>query len=180
MSKVSQKQLWLLPEMSSKCCFKCKKVKPIEAFHKHKGMADGHLNKCGVCVKLGVDAWREANPGCRQREHERNREAKGFRTWAEYRKDLSENAIGRRASLAKYTAKRRTQIMRAPDELTDFIMEEMAMMAETRKELYGFDWHIDHVVPLNGKNVCGLHTWRNLELIPAYHNLRKSNKFEAA
>jgi hypothetical protein len=166
--------------MSSKCCIKCKKVKPIEAFHKHKMMSDGRLNKCGVCVKDAVAQWRLDNPGCRAKEHERNRKAKGIRTRSEYLKEKSENAIGRRASLAKYTAKRRTQIMRAPDELTDFIMEEMAMMAETRKELYGFDWHIDHVVPLNGKNVCGLHTWRNLELIPAYHNLRKSNKFEAA
>ena len=68
--------------------------------------------------------------------------------------------------------------MRAPDELTNFAMEEMSKMAEMRKELFGFDWHIDHVVPLNGAKVCGLHTWRNLELIPAHENLRKSNTFE--
>lgn len=61
-------------------------------------------------------------------------------------------------------------------ELTEFVSEEAQHLRRLRNNSSGFKWHVDHIIPLNGRDVSGLHTWNNLQVIPASVNLSKGNR----
>lgn len=62
-------------------------------------------------------------------------------------------------------------------DLTDFIYMEAHSLRKLRNEFTNIEWHVDHIVPLKGHNVCGLHIWNNFAVIPKVNNLRKGNYY---
>lgn len=57
----------------------------------------------------------------------------------------------------------------------NFYIEEAYDLARRRTRATGFAWHVDHIVPLKSKLVCGLHCEQNIRVVPSGENIRKSN-----
>lgn len=160
-----------------KTCIRCNITKSLDSFHKHKGMKDGHLNKCSVCVKECVVEWRLLNPDARKIERENLRKKNNKLTREQYLAKRKKNAIGRNASSLKYAYKRRRlEEKMFVSELDEFVFEEAAKLCKLREKATGFKWHIDHIVPMMHKKACGLNTAYNLQVVPASWNVQKGNR----
>jgi 5-methylcytosine-specific restriction endonuclease McrA len=83
---------------------------------------------------------------------------------------------------AKSMKRHAAKLQRTPPWLTKEHFEEILEFYTIAKELQWLSdktdpLQVDHIVPLQGKNVSGLHVPWNLQILPASLNASKSNKF---
>jgi len=98
-------------------------------------------------------------------------------------KELQRNRQKNRLDFcAAYEAKRRAEKMqRTPKWLTEHDLKVMngfysiaAMLTRENKE----PWHVDHIIPLRGEKVSGLHVPSNLQVMRGVENVGKNNRYE--
>jgi len=83
---------------------------------------------------------------------------------------------------AKTRKRQAAKLQRTPAWLTEidyWMIEEAYELAALRTNLTGFQWEVDHIIPLQGKAVSGLHTPYNLQVIPMVENRAKNNRYGA-
>ena len=75
--------------------------------------------------------------------------------------------------------KRRARKLNATPSWADLEkIKKVYEKAQWLSKLTGLKYHVDYIIPLKGKNVCGLHCWANLQILEASLNCSKRNKVE--
>lgn len=80
----------------------------------------------------------------------------------------------------KTAAYRASKLKATPLWLEDEDYERISEMYTVAKmfQIYtGQEYHVDHIVPLQGEIVCGLHVPWNLQILPGTENQSKSNRY---
>lgn len=164
-----------------KKCSCCKEEKDIQFFGKHKNNKDGLQYQCKNCrINSCKISFKKTSP---EQLQKRNIATKIWKI-SNILKDKETAKQWRKENVAVRTnteRKRQTaKLQRIPlwtteeDKIHILCLYQLAAM---RSKYSGEKWHVDHVIPLQGKTVSGFHTPSNLQVIPAKDNLRKSNKY---
>lgn len=194
-----------MTEAETKACARCKTEKPRSAFCKDMSQRDMINHTCRECKKGDFAAYLTANRERQSQRAAQYREAnleemrakdrsryaadpgKSAKKCLGWRKRnpqrVNELAAKWKANnkakvLANVKARKAGQVQACPKWVTREQRSEMraiyirsaAISAET-----GIKHHVDHIVPLRGKTVCGLHVPWNLQVIPAKENMAKHN-----
>ena len=130
-----------------------------------RGHYDKRSVKAGVCPSC--DKIAKAKYNAKAGSKEKGRLA--TRRWVS-------NNLDRVA--AKVSEARARKLKATPSWLTSedrSVIYSMHKMAGRLTKCMGISHHVDHVVPLQGETVTGLHVPWNLRVIPAYQNHKKKN-----
>ena len=150
-----------------------------------KGHVEARRTKTGECLGCKKEAlvqWRAKNPEKvklhNEQQHKNHAEklAEKGRIYYHSNKDSLRPGI-----IARARKRQANKINRTPKWLTKIDFERMQneyKLASILTKLTGTQWHVDHIIPLQGKLVSGLHVPYNIQVISAAENASKSNKYE--
>lgn len=88
-----------------------------------------------------------------------------------------ENPDKNLAKAIRYRANKMQRFAPWERELTNLVAQEAADLCKRYESLTKVKWHVDHIIPLCGTIVSGLHVWNNLQVLSASENLSKNNNF---
>lgn len=162
-----------------KTCTKCGVDKHISGFYKNPEMADGHYNDCKDCRKSRTKQAR-ANSREAVNKRSRDRYASNPEKFRLQKRSSAQKTIGK--ILARNKAYELSKRKSFPSWAKNCFgarvkIENTYCRARKLTESTGVKYHVDHIVPLNGRMVCGLHVPSNLQILTSSENIRKRNRW---
>lgn len=140
---------YILRLYSYKYCYDCKSLLKIDKFNLDSTRVSNTKNNCKKCQSA-------------------------------YSKEYCKTENGKIVNSMQSANRRATKLQRTPSWLTEedhWMFEEIYSLTKLREKLTGVKWHVDHILPLQGKLVSGLHVPMNLQVITATENLSKGNTY---
>lgn len=141
-------------------CAGCAKVRLLSEFIDPRDKYTVELRECADCRYRAARALQKAEALARK--------------W-------SDEAVAKRKD--KSTARSKVRIA-AVKRATPSWQDKESLQAiyedaKVRSITTGIKHHVDHIIPIRHKLVCGLHVVANLRIVPAIENISKSNRCEA-
>lgn len=136
-----------------KKCGRCRETKSFEEFGRNKSRSDGLSPNCKECRRTYNYQWNAEN---------RSKVLKAKQNWFEKN----------RHRYKQYFQKRKNSERKATPP-----WYEEERVANVYQKAVEFGMEVDHIVPLNSDQVCGLHCWANLQLLNPEDNRSKGNRF---
>ena len=159
-----------------KFCYRCQSFKEFTSFNKDKNKKDGLHSECKECSKLRKSKWIEKNKekvaayDKYWQKLNKDKKAKNYKNWQQ-NNTADVNAYNSFVRAAK--------LQRTPKWADSEKINSYYDVCAFFNEVNGYiKYHVDHVVPLQGKEVSGLHVHNNLQILLAKENCSKGNRYD--
>ena len=183
-------------------CVKCKTAKDSSEFPKDASRKSGYKSSCKICYSLNRKSrannktakeysekyYKENREKLSQRYFTRNYRDRQLERYYSKREHILEKRRyylqtpqGKFKNCEKESRRRSRKLGATPTWLSQNQLSQIEYLYWLSKDLEltsGQKYHVDHIVPLQGRHVCGLHVPWNLQVIPAEINLSKGNRYD--
>lgn len=174
-------------------CTKCLEIKSIGLFGINKPSKDGYLSQCKMCRKQTRTALKTTNHNLYLKQLNESRKVKeklgkdhlkeSKTNWniknSKHIKNYRKTYYEQNYEYCLMSGKKHWQSVKRASvgwadriAINNFYKEAKRLTKET-----GIQFHVDHIIPLNGVLVSGLHVEYNLQIITALDNNKKFRSF---
>ena len=168
---------------ATKVCTTCRTCKPLVEYSPRKGRPLGVHYSCKPCLAERAKLQRKTKGSTEdQKQVARERAAEWRKRFPQQNQEMKSSWRLKNPHIknAANARRRASQMKSSPawlNKVQKRQIQDIYWLARDLKIVTGEDYHVDHIVPLQGKNVSGLHVPWNLQVLPADINLSKRNTF---